>query len=57
MLGDAISPPVIGMIADRYSLRLGFLVVSVMMVVGGVLWLWGAKYLQQDTEAAPHRLA
>ncbi len=52
LFGDAISPPVIGWIADRSSLAIGFVVVSVMMVIGGVLWVWGARYLQRDTTAA-----
>jgi MFS family permease len=54
--GDAISPLIIGAIKDNYSLETGFLVVSGMMVVAGVLWLWGARYLQRDTELAPRRL-
>lgn len=52
-LGDAISPPIIGWIADRKNLHTGFLVVSGMIVVGGLIWLWGARYLQRDTDAAP----
>lgn len=56
LLGDAISPAVIGAVADRSDLRTGFLVVSGMMLLGGVLWLWGAKYLAADTDAAPHSL-
>jgi MFS family permease len=55
-LGDAISPPVIGLIADHYSMAAGFAVISVTMAVGGVLWLWGARFLPADTAAAPHRL-
>jgi MFS family permease len=54
--GDAVSPLIIGAIKDRYSLQTGFLVVSGMMVVAGLLWLWGARYLQRDTELAPRRL-
>lgn len=50
--GDAISPPIIGAIADRSSLTVGFLVVSVLMLVGGLFWLWGTKYLAADTAAA-----
>lgn len=50
--GDAISPPIIGWVADRHGLPVGFIVVSGMMVVGGVVWLLGARYLQADTEAA-----
>lgn len=48
-LGDAISPPIIGAIADRWNLEVGFMVVSAMMALGGLLWLWGAKYLAEDT--------
>jgi MFS family permease len=52
LFGDAISPPVIGAIADRWGLGRGFLVVSFLLVVGGLFWLWGARYLQRDTENA-----
>lgn len=57
-LGDAISPTVIGMITDRFNhnMNVGFLAVSGMMAVGGVLWWWGARFLAKDTELAPTRL-
>lgn len=55
-LGDAISPAIIGVIADYSSLQNGFLLVSVTILIGGVLWLWGARYLEADTKAAPHSL-
>jgi MFS transporter, Spinster family, sphingosine-1-phosphate transporter len=48
-LGDAISPPLIGAIADRWSLTAGFFVVSLAMLLGGLLWLAGAKVLGRDT--------
>ncbi|HEU4677979.1 MAG TPA: MFS transporter [Terrimicrobiaceae bacterium] len=51
-LGDAISPPLIGAIADRWNLQIGFLVVSCMMLLAGILWLAGARFLGADTEAA-----
>jgi hypothetical protein len=57
MLGDAISPGLIGLIRDHVSLKAGFVAVSGMMFLGGVLWLWGMRYLQIDTELAPRRLA
>jgi len=64
MLGDAISPGIIGTIRDHAApihghpdLRWGFVAVSGMMLIGGVLWLWGMRYLDADTEAAPRRLA
>jgi predicted MFS family arabinose efflux permease len=56
LLGDAISPPVIGFIAGHSSLNVGFRFVSGMVLVGGLLWLWGARFLERDTALAPHRL-
>jgi MFS family permease len=65
LLGDVVSPPLMGAIADLYPKGVypagtgngvAFRVVSVMMLVGGLLWLWGAKYLERDTALAPHRL-
>ncbi len=50
--GDAVSPPVIGWVANRWNMGIAFMVVSVMIAVSGVLWLIGAKYLHADTEAA-----
>jgi MFS family permease len=55
-LGDVISPPIIGFVAGRSSLKVGFLVLSVMTLVGGVLWFMGTPYLARDTELAPTRL-
>lgn len=65
-LGDAISPPLIGVIADHfgeaagntkvYGYSVGFMAVSVMILVGGILWLWGARYLEEDTRLAASRL-
>jgi hypothetical protein len=52
LLGDASSPPLIGAIRDRWSMNAGFLTVSFTMLVAGVLWLWGAKFLPADTAAA-----
>lgn len=51
LLGDAISPAIIGYIADRSSLKAGFLVVSGTILIGGMLWLWAARYLGADTAA------
>ena len=51
-LGDAISPPLIGAVPDRWNLDIGFLVVSFMMVIAGLLWLAGAKFLGPDVAKA-----
>jgi MFS family permease len=63
LFGDAISPPLIGLIARVFStdpqkpnFEVGFMVVSATMLVGGVFWLWGARYLEQDTQLAPTRI-
>lgn len=64
LLGDAISPPIVGAISDfakqafhaRNGLDYGFVAVSLLLLVGGILWLWGTRHLLRDTEAAPHRL-
>ena len=50
LLGDAISPFVIGAIADRTSLKVGFVAVSLMMLAGGVVWLFAAPHLRPDTD-------
>ncbi len=56
-LGDAVSPPAIGLVVDATgSLDAGFAFVSALVLVGGVLWLWGARYLERDTALAPTRL-
>ena len=56
-LGDAISPTVIGFIAGFSSMNVGFVFVSLAVLVGGLFWLWGARYLARDTELAPTRLS
>src|SRR5881392_814879 len=53
-LGDVISPLIIGAITDAsgQNMNLAFLLVSALILVGGVLWLWGARYLERDTKMA-----
>jgi MFS family permease len=55
-LGGAIAPPIIGAIADRSNLTVGFLVVSGAILMSGLLWLWGARYLEGDTALALTRM-
>ncbi len=63
-LGDAISPPIIGAVADATrsaahpsgNMNAGFAVVSGAILVSGVVWLLGARHLAADTAAAPRRL-
>jgi MFS transporter, Spinster family, sphingosine-1-phosphate transporter len=51
-LGDAISPPLIGAIGDRWNLTVGFIVVSLTMLLAGLFWLWGIRYLPTDEARA-----
>ena len=52
-LGDAISPTLIGTIADRWRMNVAFLAVSGMIAIAGLLWIRGARYLHSDMQAAP----
>lgn len=65
--GDAISPTIIGLIADLFpdkaenaswltGLNAGFLVVSGMILASGLLWCWGAFYLEEDSSNAAFML-
>ncbi|HVX12769.1 MAG TPA: MFS transporter [Pirellulales bacterium] len=54
LLGDAVSPPLIGWLSDRFNgdMNVGFSAVSAAIVVGAVFWLRGARYLGRDTALA-----
>jgi MFS family permease len=52
LLGDMISPSFIGAVADAASLQTAFTVTSAMILLGGLLWVWGARYLEADTAKA-----
>jgi MFS family permease len=57
LFGDAISPWLMGKIignTDRFDLAFQF--VSATVLLGGILWLWGARHLQRDTQRAPTHL-
>ncbi len=51
-LGDALSPAVIGYIADRASLGVAFASLGGTIFLGGGVWLWGSRYLAEDTRRA-----
>lgn len=50
--GDAVSPLVIGLVADLSSFRTAFLLASLMIPLSGVLWVLGARSLDEDTRRA-----
>lgn len=54
--GDVISPVIIGILSDRFSMTFAFMVVGAMFVLAGVFWLIGMKFLQRDTERASQPL-
>jgi hypothetical protein len=56
LLGDVPSPPLMGLVAGYSSREASFIMVSVAVLVGGLFWLWGARYLERDTALAPLRL-
>lgn len=61
LFGDAISPPILGWISDRHGggpegMRFAFQTVAATMALGGVVWIWGARYLETDTRLAPTRV-
>ena len=55
--GDAISPPLLGIVAGHYDMNVAFLVISAAMLVSGVIWLFGMKYLEADTAAIENQAA
>jgi MFS transporter, Spinster family, sphingosine-1-phosphate transporter len=56
-LGDATSPPLLGNIIGHFGWNGAFLTVTAVTAAGGLVWLFGARYLAEDTANAPHRPA
>jgi MFS family permease len=50
-LGDVPAFPLIGYIAGHTNIRISFLFVSAVIFLSGVAWVFGAKYLPEDTAA------
>jgi MFS family permease len=57
LFGDAFSPPLLGLIAGRSNMNAAFLVISLAMLIAGVIWLFGMKYLAADTAAVENQPA
>ena len=55
--GDALSPPLLGLIAGRSNMNVAFLVISVAILISGIIWLLGMKYLAADTAAVENQPA
>ncbi len=57
-LGDVISPVIVGFLNDWFKdMNRSFFIVGLTFLAAGVLWLLGARYLEQDTRLAPTRLS
>jgi predicted MFS family arabinose efflux permease len=56
-LGDAAAFPSIGFIAGHSNMTIAFLFVSGMMLLSGIIWLFGMKYLAADTAAVENQPA
>ncbi len=50
-LGDVLAFPTIGFIAGHSDIRVAFLFVTGIMLLSGVIWLAGARFLREDTLA------
>jgi MFS transporter, Spinster family, sphingosine-1-phosphate transporter len=53
-LGDVLSPLVIGLLSDRFGMRIAFLSMGIMFILSAGFWLAGMKHLASDTQAAVH---
>jgi MFS family permease len=55
--GDAVSPMLLGWVNGYFGdMNVGFMAISAMFLIAGMLWLWGARYLEKDTALAPTRM-
>lgn len=57
LLGDMVSPPLIGAIRDRWNMNVAFLIVSVSILFAGAFWIWGARFLERDTAAVENAIS
>jgi len=51
LLGDVSAFPVIGYIGGHTNMNVAFLTVSGMILISGLFWIFGAKFLAADTAA------
>jgi MFS transporter, Spinster family, sphingosine-1-phosphate transporter len=51
LFGDVAAYPIIGYVGGHTNMTVAFFVVSVMILLSGVAWLGGMKYLPGDTAA------
>jgi MFS family permease len=52
LLGDALSPPLIGALSDHFSLAQAVRIVPIAVVIGGCIWAWAARAQAQGSPQA-----
>jgi MFS family permease len=52
LLGDALSPPLIGALSDHFSLGQAVKIVPIAVVIGGCVWGWAARAQAQGNAQA-----
>jgi fucose permease len=43
LLGDALSPFLVGMLSDAFSLQQAVKILPLAVLVGGLVWVWAAR--------------
>jgi sugar phosphate permease len=43
LLGDAVSPLIVGALSDAFSLQQAITILPVAALIGGVIWIWAAR--------------
>ncbi|MFL6513716.1 MAG: spinster family MFS transporter [Chthoniobacterales bacterium] len=56
-LGDVPAFPIIGYIGGHTNIRIAFVFVSAVILMSGLVWLFGAKHLAEDTEKVERAIA
>jgi hypothetical protein len=57
LFGDAFSPQLIGIVRDRWNMDVALFGVAMLMIVAGILWFWGARFLPGDTAVIEKEMA
>jgi MFS transporter, Spinster family, sphingosine-1-phosphate transporter len=52
LLGDALSPPLIGALSDHFSLAQAVKIVPIAVLIGGCVWGWAARAQARDLPPA-----
>ncbi len=55
LFGDVPSPPLIGVISDASSLGRAVLIMPIAILLGGIFWIWAARYGARTSAVRSHR--